>query len=77
MTALGNVISWQKLDYDFAFHKQAFPTDVVTLVLSEGKSILKVSGLYAANNVTVLDLENMPLQILAYFLHSLCNYWKT
>lgn len=44
MTALGNVISWQKLDYDFAFHKQPFPTDVVTLVLSEGKSILKVSG---------------------------------
>lgn len=40
MTALGNVITWQRLDYDFDFHKQAFPTDVVALVLSEGKSML-------------------------------------
>jgi hypothetical protein len=43
MTALGNVISWQKVDYDFNFHKQEFPANIVTLVLSEGKSILKVN----------------------------------
>lgn len=42
MTALGNMISWQRLEYDFNFHKQDFHTNILTLVLSEGKSILKV-----------------------------------
>ncbi|KAK2161874.1 hypothetical protein LSH36_108g04002 [Paralvinella palmiformis] len=42
MTALGNMISWQKLDYDFSFHKQEFLTDIIPLVLSEGKSIIKL-----------------------------------
>ena len=42
MTALGNVVSWQKLDYDFEFHRQPFHTDVAVLVFSEGKSLLKV-----------------------------------
>lgn len=48
MTALGNMISWQRLDYDFSFHKQEFMTDIITLVLSEGKSILKVIYLWKA-----------------------------
>jgi len=42
MTALGSVVSWQKLDYDFEFHQQPFHTDIGVLVLSEGKSLLKV-----------------------------------
>lgn len=40
LTALGNVISWQKVDYDFNYHKTAFHTNICVLVLSEGKSIL-------------------------------------
>jgi len=42
MAALGSVVSWQKLDYDFEFHRQPFHTDIAVLVLSEGKSLLKV-----------------------------------
>jgi len=42
MAALGNVVSWQKLDYDFEFHRHPFHTDITVLVLSEGKSLLKV-----------------------------------
>jgi len=42
MTALGSVVSWQKLDYDFEFHQQPFHTDISVLFLSEGKSLLKV-----------------------------------
>jgi hypothetical protein len=41
ITALGDVVSWQKLDYDFEFHRQPFPTNINVLVMSEGKSILK------------------------------------
>ncbi|KAK2167645.1 hypothetical protein NP493_1267g00011 [Ridgeia piscesae] len=41
ITALGNLITWQKVEYDFDFHKQDFPCNILALVLSEGKSILK------------------------------------
>jgi len=43
ITALGNLITWQKVEYDFDFHKQDFPCNILALVLSEGKSILKVT----------------------------------
>ncbi|XP_072042035.1 mini-chromosome maintenance complex-binding protein-like [Amphiura filiformis] len=40
LTALGNLIAWQKVEYDFNFHKTDFPANVTVLVLSEGKSLL-------------------------------------
>ena len=44
MASLGSIVTWQKLEYDFDFHKQSFPTDIVALVLSEGKSIIKAGS---------------------------------
>lgn len=38
--ALADMISWQKVMYDFGYHKQEFPCDISALVISEGKSIL-------------------------------------
>ncbi|XP_076461198.1 mini-chromosome maintenance complex-binding protein-like [Babylonia areolata] len=40
VTALGNVIQWQKVTYDFQYHTQDFITDLPVLVLSEGESFL-------------------------------------
>ncbi|ESO96921.1 hypothetical protein LOTGIDRAFT_231720 [Lottia gigantea] len=40
ITALGNLITWQKVEYDFTFHSQQFQTNVNVLILSEGKSLL-------------------------------------
>ncbi|XP_078449396.1 mini-chromosome maintenance complex-binding protein [Lampetra fluviatilis] len=40
VTALGNVISWQKVDYDFSFHQVEFPCSLNVLVVSEGRSLL-------------------------------------
>ncbi|XP_045127542.1 LOW QUALITY PROTEIN: mini-chromosome maintenance complex-binding protein-like [Portunus trituberculatus] len=40
LTALGNMISWQKVDYDFQFHVIEQLTNLPVLVLSEGKSML-------------------------------------
>lgn len=40
--AINDIINWQKLEYDFTFHKQEFPTDYPVLVLSEGKSVFQV-----------------------------------
>ena len=44
MTSIGNVISWQKVEYDFNFHKQDFLSNINVLVMSEGKSLIKVGG---------------------------------
>ncbi|KAL3863273.1 hypothetical protein ACJMK2_005038, partial [Sinanodonta woodiana] len=38
--ALGNLITWQKVEYDFSYHRQEFHANVSILTLSEGKSIL-------------------------------------
>lgn len=43
MTALGNLMRWQRVNYDFKFHSQEFTADVPVLTLSEGKSLLPVS----------------------------------
>ena len=40
LTSLGNLITWQKLEYDFEFQKMEYETDVACLVMSEGRSML-------------------------------------
>ncbi|XP_063047874.1 mini-chromosome maintenance complex-binding protein [Engraulis encrasicolus] len=40
ITALGNLISWQKVDYDFNYHQMEFPCNINVLVASEGRSLL-------------------------------------
>ncbi|XP_077469196.1 mini-chromosome maintenance complex-binding protein [Stigmatopora argus] len=40
VTALGNVITWQKVDYDFNYHQMEFPCNINVLVASEGRSLL-------------------------------------
>ncbi|XP_072947290.1 mini-chromosome maintenance complex-binding protein [Epargyreus clarus] len=40
ITALGNLIQQQRVEYDFKYYKMEFDSDVSVLVLSEGKSLL-------------------------------------
>ncbi|KAM9324606.1 mini-chromosome maintenance complex-binding protein [Gastrophryne carolinensis] len=40
VTALGNMITWQKVDYDFSYHQMEFPCNIHVLVTSEGRSLL-------------------------------------
>ncbi|XP_074532761.1 mini-chromosome maintenance complex-binding protein [Halichoeres trimaculatus] len=40
VTALGNVISWQKVEYDFNYHQMEFPCNINVLITSEGRSLL-------------------------------------
>ncbi len=40
LTALGSLISWQRLEYDFQYHRLEFRHDVPCLVASEGRSML-------------------------------------
>jgi len=41
--AIKDIIQSQKLNYDFNYHHQEFPTNIRVLTLSETKSILPVS----------------------------------
>ncbi|CAH2040006.1 unnamed protein product, partial [Iphiclides podalirius] len=40
ITALGNMITTQKVEYDFKYYKMEFDSDIKVLILSEGKSLL-------------------------------------
>ncbi|XP_041866407.1 mini-chromosome maintenance complex-binding protein isoform X2 [Melanotaenia boesemani] len=40
VAALGNLISWQKVDYDFNYHQMEFPCNINVLIASEGRSLL-------------------------------------
>uniref|UniRef100_A0A665TF97 Mini-chromosome maintenance complex-binding protein n=1 Tax=Echeneis naucrates TaxID=173247 RepID=A0A665TF97_ECHNA len=40
VTALGNLISWQKVDYDFNYHQMEFSCSINVLIASEGRSLL-------------------------------------
>ncbi|XP_045495918.1 mini-chromosome maintenance complex-binding protein [Colias croceus] len=40
ISALGNLIKLQKVEYDFKYYKMEFDSDISVLVLSEGKSLL-------------------------------------
>lgn len=44
VTALGNLITWQKVDYDFSYHRMEFPCNINVLITSEGRSLLPVWG---------------------------------
>ncbi|XP_040581636.1 mini-chromosome maintenance complex-binding protein [Lepeophtheirus salmonis] len=40
LTALGNLITWQKVEYNFSYYQMEFSADVPCLILSEGRSML-------------------------------------
>ncbi|KAI9561857.1 hypothetical protein GHT06_012819 [Daphnia sinensis] len=40
VTAIGNITSWQKIEYDFNYHQVEFHTDIPVLILSERRSIV-------------------------------------
>ena len=40
LTALGMLINWQKVEYNFSYHQLEFTMDVPCLVMSEGRSML-------------------------------------
>lgn len=58
MAALGNLIQWQRVEYDFDFHKVDYLTDISVLILSEGKSLLPTDFVVALHHsATPEDIE--------------------
>lgn len=50
LTALGNMINWQKLTYDFQYHQLENNTNVPVIILSEGKSMIKCDAQVRLNS---------------------------
>ncbi|XP_071514071.1 mini-chromosome maintenance complex-binding protein isoform X2 [Panulirus ornatus] len=40
LTALGNIINWQKADYEFQYHQIEQQTNIPVLILSEGRAMI-------------------------------------
>jgi len=80
LTALGNVITWQKLEYNFQFHKLEYETDIPVLIMSEGKSLLPNDvcvPLVACESVTAESVAvsyNAAITHLNEFIHEARAY---
>lgn len=74
VTALGSLITWQKLEYDFKFYKTDFLANIQVLVLSEGKSmlpcdcLLKLQGSSSVSNAVVSGLSSDVLEKFRMYL---------
>ncbi|XP_035655937.1 mini-chromosome maintenance complex-binding protein-like isoform X2 [Oncorhynchus keta] len=69
--ALGNMISWQKVDYDFNYHKVEFPCNINVLITSEGRSLLPVST--KASNKILLATSAIPSDKYVCVVKCLCS----
>uniref|UniRef100_A0A0B7A4M6 Mini-chromosome maintenance complex-binding protein n=1 Tax=Arion vulgaris TaxID=1028688 RepID=A0A0B7A4M6_9EUPU len=62
--ALADVITWQKVDYDYQWHPIPIPTDFSVLVLSDGESLLpKDIHVPLAVNIDVVDITEHFIQL--------------
>jgi len=78
VTALGNVSTWQKVEYDFNFHPVEILTDISVLILSERKSMISCDAhlplrFDAAQTFNPSELIQR-LQSNAELLHKMRNY---
>uniref|UniRef100_A0A3Q3MBD0 Mini-chromosome maintenance complex-binding protein n=1 Tax=Mastacembelus armatus TaxID=205130 RepID=A0A3Q3MBD0_9TELE len=67
VTALGNLISWQKVDYDFNYHQMEFPCNINVLIASEGRSLLPSDcQVHLQSQVTPPHMEEYLSSILMH-----------
>ncbi|OCT71317.1 hypothetical protein XELAEV_18034296mg [Xenopus laevis] len=78
VTALGNLITWQKVDYDFSYHRMEFPCNINVLVTSEGRSLLPSDcRVHLQPQMTPPNLEQYMGALLSASLPSLLNKFRS
>ncbi|XP_066457454.1 mini-chromosome maintenance complex-binding protein isoform X2 [Eleutherodactylus coqui] len=78
LTALGNLITWQKVDYDFSYHQMEFPCNINVLVTSEGRSLLPSDcQVHLKPQMRPPSLEQYSEALLSATLPSLLNRFRT
>ncbi|KAM3913776.1 mini-chromosome maintenance complex-binding protein [Leptodactylus fuscus] len=77
LTALGNLITWQKVDYDFSYHQMEFPCNINVLVTSEGRSLLPSDcQVHLKPQMCPASLEQYSEALLSATLPSLLNKFR-
>lgn len=77
LTALGNLITWQKVDYDFSFHRMEFQSNVNVLITSEGKSLLPSDcQVHLQPQIIPPNMEEYMVSLLAAVLPSTLNKFR-
>ncbi|KAM5142375.1 mini-chromosome maintenance complex-binding protein [Mantella aurantiaca] len=77
VTALGNVITWQKVDYDFRYHQMEFPCNINVLVTSEGRSLLPSDcRVHLKPQLMPPNMEQYMGALLSTVLPSLLNKFR-
>ncbi|XP_040293082.1 mini-chromosome maintenance complex-binding protein [Bufo bufo] len=77
LTALGNLITWQKVDYDFSYHQMEFPCNINVLVASEGRSLLPSDcHVHLKPQLCPPSLEQYTEALMSATLPSLLNKFR-
>lgn len=77
VTALGNLITWQKVDYDFSFHQMEFHSNVNVLITSEGKSLLPFDcQVHLQPQIIPPNMEEYMVSLLSTVLPSTLNKFR-
>ncbi|KAG8517368.1 Mini-chromosome maintenance complex-binding protein, partial [Galemys pyrenaicus] len=77
VTALSNLITWQKVDYDFSYHQMEFPCNINVLVTSEGRSLLPADcQIHLQPQLVPPNMEEYMSSLLSAVLPSLLNKFR-
>ncbi|NWS18776.1 MCMBP protein, partial [Pachyramphus minor] len=77
VTALGNLITWQKVDYDFNYHRMEFPCNINVLITSEGRSLLPSDcQVHLQPQIIPPNMEEYMSSLLTAVLPSVLNKFR-
>ncbi|XP_062927995.1 mini-chromosome maintenance complex-binding protein [Mobula hypostoma] len=77
VTALGNLITWQKVDYDFNYHQMEFPCNINVLITSEGRSLLPFDcQVHLQAQVAPANMEEYMTNLLTALLPSMLKKFR-
>lgn len=75
--ALGNLITWQKVDYDFSYHQMEFPCNINVLITSEGRSLLPSDcQVHLQPQIIPPNMEEYMNSLLTAVLPSVLNKFR-
>ncbi|XP_058437327.1 mini-chromosome maintenance complex-binding protein isoform X3 [Marmota monax] len=77
VTALSNLITWQKVDYDFSYHQMEFPCSINVLITSEGRSLLPADcQIHLQPQLIPPNMEEYTNSLLSAVLPSVLNKFR-
>ncbi|XP_010073789.1 PREDICTED: mini-chromosome maintenance complex-binding protein-like, partial [Pterocles gutturalis] len=77
VTALGKLITWQKVDYDFSYHQMEFLCNINVLITSEGRSFLPSDcQVHLQPQIIPPNMEEYMNSLLTAVLPSVLNKFR-